>query len=90
MRRLALVVLAVLLIPTTALAQYAAVTFSMGSPTTVPSSTVAGLPACGAATTGWVFIVTNALTPTLGLAVVGGGAVSVVVKCNGTSWLVGQ
>lgn len=71
-------------------AQTDAPTLAVGTAATVPSSTVAGLPACNAGATGLVYTVTNALTPALGLAVVGGGVVSVVVKCNGTSWLVGQ
>lgn len=54
-----------------------------------PTSTVAALPACNAATTGQVYTVTDALTPTVLVAVVGGGAVTLVVHCNGTSWLVG-
>lgn len=55
-----------------------------------PSATTTTLPTCNAGAIGAVYIVTNALTPALGLTVVGGGAVSVVVKCNGTNWLVGQ
>jgi hypothetical protein len=68
---------------------------SMTSPTAtvpafgVPSSTVSGLPTCNAASNGQIITVTNALTPALAVAVVGGGAVSVLVHCNGTSWIVG-
>ena len=54
-----------------------------------PSSNVAGLPTCNAASTNMVITVTNALTPTIGLAVVGGGAVVILVHCNGTSWIIG-
>ena len=55
-----------------------------------PSSTVAALPTCNSAMSGQIYTVTNALTPALGVAVVGGGAVSVIVRCNATNWLVGQ
>ena len=55
----------------------------------VPSTTVANLPTCNAAANGQISTVTNALTPTLGLAVVGGGAITLLVHCNGTSWIVG-
>lgn len=54
-----------------------------------PSSTVAALPSCTAALTGVIYTVTNALTPALNVLVVGGGAVTVLVHCNGTSWVVG-
>jgi len=33
--------------------------------------------------------VTNALTPTFGSAVVGGGSVATPVYSNGTNWIVG-
>lgn len=52
-----------------------------------PPSTVAGLPAASAAM-GSIYQVTDALTPTIGAAVVGGGAVNLYVKSNGTLWLV--
>jgi hypothetical protein len=55
-----------------------------------PDTTAALLPTCSSAQTGAVYRVTNALTPALGVAVVGGGAVAVLVRCNGTAWLVGQ
>jgi hypothetical protein len=48
--------------------------------------TVATLPA---GTAGSRSFVTNALTPTFGAAVVGGGAVGVPVYHDGTSWKVG-
>lgn len=45
---------------------------------------------CLAAQTGFVYRVTDALLPALGVTVAGSGAVSVLVRCNGTNWLVGQ
>lgn len=78
------------LIATAASAQDAAHVVRIGTSALVPAVTVASLPACNAASTGNVYQVTNALGPTLGLTVVGGGAISVVVRCNGTNWLVGQ
>lgn len=87
MRRL-LLIAALLCAPVSA--QEEAPVVRIGSPTQVPSTTVAGLPTCNAGATGFVYLVTNALVPVLGSAVAGGGAVSVLVKCNGTNWLVGQ
>jgi hypothetical protein len=60
------------------------------APSIPPNTTVAGLPVCSATTSGWVYRVTDALVPALNGVVVGGGAVAVVVRCNATSWLVGQ
>lgn len=60
-------------------------------PGAVPqNTTTAALPACVAANAGVVFRVTDALLPALGISIGGGGAVSVLVRCNGTNWLVGQ
>jgi hypothetical protein len=53
------------------------------------SSTVAALPNCTAALTGLIYTVTDALGPALNILVVGGGAVTVLVHCNGTVWVVG-
>jgi hypothetical protein len=53
-----------------------------------PSSTVANLPACNAGNTGLMYIVTNALAPVGLSAVTGGGAVTIGVICNGSSWIV--
>ena len=47
--------------------------------------TVAGLPT---GTTGMKAFVSNALTPTFGSAVVGGGAITIPVFYNGTVWIV--
>ncbi len=57
------------------------------STSNIPNKTVGTLPACSAAFNGQVYIVTDALLPSLGIAVVGGGAVTVFVVCNATSWL---
>ena len=53
------------------------------------SSTVALLPAAATAGLGARAFVTNALTPSFGVAVTGGGAVAVPVYSDGTTWLVG-
>lgn len=79
-----------LALASSAVAQTTTQVVSIGFSNIPPSMTTAGLPVCGAATTGSVYRVTDALLPTLGVAVTGGGAVSVVVRCNGTAWLVGQ
>lgn len=55
----------------------------------VPNATVVGLPVCNASRSGLVYLVTNALLPTVLSVVVGGGSVQVLVHCNGTSWVVG-
>ena len=53
------------------------------------SSTVSGLPSCTAALQGTLFIATDALTPVALSTVTGGGAVKVLVFCNGANWIVG-
>ena len=53
------------------------------------SSTVALLPAAATAGLGARAFVTDALTPSFGVAVTGGGAVASPVYSNGTTWLVG-
>lgn len=55
----------------------------------VQSVQAASLPACTSANSGVVFKVTDALLPVLLSTVAGGGAVSVLVQCNGTSFVVG-
>jgi hypothetical protein len=52
-----------------------------------PVYTVSGLPAAG--TAGRRAFVNNALTPVALSAVVGGGALTVPVYDNGTTWIVG-
>lgn len=54
-----------------------------------PSSTVATLPSCTAVLTGLIYTVTDALGPALNVLVVGSGAVTVLVHCNGVVWVVG-
>lgn len=56
--------------------------------TAPPALLTANLPAA-ASSVGQIYTVTDALLPSLGLAVAGGGAVSVIVKSNGTGWIVG-
>lgn len=51
-------------------------------------STVAQLPTATAAMRGVHYMITDALTPVALAAVVGGGAVTVEVYCNGTIWAV--
>lgn len=58
-------------------------------PISAPSSTTAGLPACSAATSGFLYQATDALTPVALSILAGGGAVKVLVICNGTNWIVG-
>lgn len=61
------------------------------SPQTVPPNVIASaLPACTAGNIGVVYRVTDSLLPALGVIVAGGGAVAVLVRCNGTSFLVGE
>ena len=54
-----------------------------------PSSSVSsGKPACSGANEGQFWVVTDALTPVSLAAVVGGGAVHVLVVCLNGSWIV--
>jgi hypothetical protein len=53
-----------------------------------PLSTASGLPSCGSSSKGALYMVTNALTPVALSTVVGGGAVAVLVACDGTNWIV--
>jgi hypothetical protein len=55
----------------------------------LPSSTVAGLPACDSYNFGILRAVTDATAPAYNATLVGGGAVKVLAFCNGTNW-VGQ
>ena len=57
--------------------------------TKVPGVIVANLPAAATAGAGARSFVTNALAPTFGSAVVGGGAVNVPVYSDGAAWFVG-
>lgn len=82
-----LAVLAVLSVSKIAHAESYAV---LNAPAIPINTTVAALPACTAANSGVVYRVTDSLVPALGASVAGGGAVAVLVRCNGTAWLVGQ
>ncbi len=52
-------------------------------------STVGALPTCNAAAKGQILFVTDSLLPALGVTIAAGGAVNVLVFCNGTSWIAG-
>lgn len=54
-----------------------------------PTTTVANLPVCNAATRGMMVAVTDGLLPTLLGAILGGGSVYTPVTCNGTIFVVG-
>ena len=62
-------------------------TFDLVPPTT--NYTVATLPSAATSGAGARTFVTNALTPTFGSTVVGGGAVFTPVYSDGTNWKVG-
>jgi hypothetical protein len=50
-------------------------------------STVAGLPSAATEGAGAIRAVSDALTPALGVAITGGGAVYCVVLSDGTNWI---
>ncbi|WP_260435547.1 hypothetical protein [Burkholderia cenocepacia] len=52
----------------------------------LPVTTVAGLPGCGSSTRGYMYVVTDASSPTYNGAVTGGGSTTIPVLCNATSW----
>jgi hypothetical protein len=52
----------------------------------LPTTTVASLPACGAGQVGLLYSVSDARSPTYNAPVAGGGSASIPVFCNGTSW----
>jgi hypothetical protein len=52
----------------------------------LPTTTVASLPSCGAGQVGLLYSVSDAQSPTYNARVVGGGTASIPVFCNGTSW----
>jgi hypothetical protein len=85
MRRLTLALFACACVSSPALAQ-------RGSGTVVlpvaPLTVVGSLPSCAAGTKGAIYMVTDALTPVALSTVVGGGAINVLVVCNGTNWIV--
>ena len=53
-----------------------------------PVTTVSGLPTCNSAAQGFIYFVTDALTPVALAIVASGGAVKIGVTCNGTNWIV--
>jgi hypothetical protein len=64
----------------------------LGTSATIPpttSYTVATLPSAATSGAGARTFVTNALTPSFGATVVGGGAVFIPVYSDGTNWKVG-
>jgi hypothetical protein len=73
--------------PTTAVTVDASQNTAFAGTVRMAAYTVATLPAAG--TAGRRAYVTNALTPVSLSAVVGGGAVTVPVFDNGTTWIVG-
>lgn len=73
--------------PTTAVTIDASQNSTFAGWVKMPVYTVATLPTAG--TAGRRALVSNALAPTILTAVVGGGAVTVPVYDNGTTWIVG-
>jgi hypothetical protein len=61
----------------------------VGQLKTTSPSLVADLPSAATSGVGSRLFVTNALAPTFGATVVGGGAVAVPVYSDGTNWKVG-
>jgi len=71
--------------------QYNGSVLACAAPTRPLATVGAGggqLPTCNSTTKGAMFLVTDALTPVAIATVVGGGAVSIGVTCNGTNWIV--
>jgi hypothetical protein len=71
--------------------QYNGSTLVCAAPTRPLATVGAGgsqLPTCNSGTKGQMYMVTDALTPVAIATVVGGGAVSIGVTCNGTNWVV--
>lgn len=86
MRIILIVIFSILSAPS--LAQFGQQNGYYFSTSSVQKHTVAAIPACTAGQNGVVRQVTDALTPTIGAIVAGGGAVTVFVVCNGTNWIV--
>jgi len=71
--------------------QYSGSALTCGAPTRPLATVGAGgsqLPTCNSTTKGAMYMVTDALTPVAIATVVGGGAVSIGVTCNGANWIV--
>jgi hypothetical protein len=58
------------------------------APLPTPKVAASGLPTCTAALEGQIYEVTDALLPAALAVVAGGGAVRVLVFCNGSTWIV--
>jgi len=82
-------ILLLILLTTTANAQNSTISQNNQTITAVPNSTVGSLPVCNAANNGNIRNITDSLTPAVGVAIVGGGAVATLVHCNGSAWIVG-
>lgn len=52
----------------------------------LPTTTVASLPHCGAAQKGLLFSVSDAVAPTYNAPLTGGGSIAIPVFCNGSLW----
>lgn len=71
--------------------QYNGTALACAAPTRPLATVGAGggqLPTCNSTTKGAMYIVTDALTPVAIATVIGGGAVSIGVTCNGANWIV--
>lgn len=55
----------------------------------IKRATVAALPTCNAGLNGSIYVVTDALLPTVLGTLTGGGAVTTLIHCNGTAWVAG-
>ena len=54
----------------------------------IPTSIVSALPACNASTNGQIYLITDALLPSILGVLTGGGAVTLVSHCiSGTGWV---
>ena len=74
---------------TAANAQHSNTSRNSANLSSIPTSIVANLPACNAGRLNNIVNVTDATTPAVGSTVVGGGAVTTLVHCNGANWIVG-
>jgi hypothetical protein len=52
----------------------------------LPTTTVSGLPSCGAAQVGMMYAVSDAASPTYNGSLTGGGSIKIPVFCNGSAW----
>ena len=77
------------LLATAAQAQHGQTSRNSQNINSVPANAVGSLPACNAGRNGDIRNVTDANAPTVGATVAGGGAVTTLVHCNATNWIVG-